>query len=319
VFATLSDVALAVSDILVDSNRIAVLSTLTTKDRTGWFGRPATGGAVEYRLLLLLTIVCGKIVRDERIYDSAGVVDRLEKAALDEELKTAAEVQRTLLARCAVRRRSFRAAGKSIPCRAIGGDFFDFVDLPSGDFGILMGDVSGKGPAAALLAALLLGMFDTDALAGGPAQIVSGVNRRLLARGLQPRYVTLVYAVLSPAGDLVYSNAGHNPPALFTRRGLRRLTAGGPVVGLLPDARYEEESLKIEQGDTLVMFTDGVIEARNAADEEFGEERLLGGLANLPDVNPDAVLEQTFEAIRSFCKQTDQADDISMTVARFIR
>ncbi len=91
------------------------------------------------------------------------------------------------------------------------------------------------------------------------------------------------------------------------------------MVGLLPDARYEEESLKLEPGDTLVMFTDGVIEARNAADEEFGEERLLSGLANVIDVDLDAVLEQTFEAIRCFCTETNQADDISMTVTRFMR
>src|SRR6266852_9529331 len=221
-FSTLADIAIEVSNVLVDGDRIAVLSTIATTVRIGWFGRPATGGPISYRLVLLFTVADGKIVHDERIYDSAGVLERLEKSRLDKELRTAAEVQRALSPRTAHRGRFCESVGDSVPCRAIGGDFFEFVELPSGDIGIAIGDVAGKGPAAALLAAMLQGMFAAAAPAGGgPAVTLSRMNQWLFVRGLESRFATLVYGVLSSDGRLVYSNAGHNPPALLARDGIR--------------------------------------------------------------------------------------------------
>jgi steroid delta-isomerase-like uncharacterized protein len=316
--STFADVAVDISDILVDGARVAVLSTITTTDWNAWFGRPATGGAISYRLVLLLTVEGGKIIQDERIYDSAGVLERLEKARLDKELRTAAEVQRALLPRTAQLGRFCESVGDSVPCRAIGGDFFEFVELPSGDAGIVMGDVAGKGPAAALLAAMLQGMFAVEAPAGdGPALTLSRINRRLAARHLESRFVTLVYGVLSPDGRLVYSNAGHNPPVLVTRDGIRRLTTGGPILGTFVDAAFEEETLRLHDQDTLVMFTDGVTEARNAVDEEFGEHRLLACLRTDDAFSPTVLLNRIFAAVREFCQKADQSDDITMTVTRF--
>jgi len=100
-FATFADVTVDVADVVVEADRIAVLSTLRTVDRSGWFGLPATGGPISYRLVLLLTLANRRIVRDERIYDSTGVLERLEKARIDKELRTAAELQRALLPRTA--------------------------------------------------------------------------------------------------------------------------------------------------------------------------------------------------------------------------
>src|SRR5712692_11473150 len=289
-FSTFTDVTVEISNVLVDGDRIAVLSTLATTDRAGWFGRPATGGSISYRLVLLLTVADGKIVHDERIYDSAGVLERLEKVRLDKELRTAADVQRALLSRTAQLGRFCESVGDSIPCRAIGGDFFEFVELPFGDAGIVMGDVAGKGPAAALLAAMVQGMFAVEATAGdGPAVTLSRINRRLAARRLEARFVTLVYGILSSDGRLVYSNAGHNPPTLVTRDGIRRLTAGGPILGVFVDAAFEEETLHLHHQDTLVMFTDGVTEARRADDEEFGEHRLMACLSTDAASSPRCV------------------------------
>jgi predicted ester cyclase len=317
-FSTFSDLALEVSDVLVDGDRIAILGTVTTTDRVGWFGLPATGGPIVYRLVLLLTVAGGRIVRDERMYDSTGVVERLEKARLDKELKTAADVQRTLLSRTAYTGRFCESFGDSVPCRAIGGDFFEFVELPSGDAGIAMGDVAGKGPAAALLAALLQGMFAIEATSGsGPAVILSRINRRLTARRLESRFATLVYGVLSSDGRLVYSNAGHNPPALVARDGIRRLTTGGPILGAFGDAVFEEETLSLDDRATLVMFTDGVTEARNPSDEEFGEHRLMTCLSAGASSPPGILLHRIFDAVREFGKQADQSDDITVTVTRF--
>jgi steroid delta-isomerase-like uncharacterized protein len=317
-FATLTDVAVEIMDALVDGDRVAVIGTITSTDRRGWFGQPATGSIIRYRLVMIFTLANGRIIHDERIYDSAGVLDRLEKARLDKELRTAAEVQRALLARTTHAASFCESAGSSSPCRAIGGDFFEFLDLPTGDVGILMGDVAGKGPAAALLAAMLQGMFVADApIGGGPAATLARINTRLAARQIGSRFATLVYAVLSPDGTLTYANAGHNPPALLSRGGLHRLTVGGPILGMFEQATFDQDTLQLYAGDTLVMFTDGVTEARDAGDEEFGEIRMLACLAGKASSPPAALLGDIFDAVRAFCQQADQSDDITVTVTRY--
>jgi ketosteroid isomerase-like protein len=316
-FATFADFAVEITDILVDGHRIAVLSAIETMDRLGWFGLRATGSPISYRLVLLFTIENGKIVRDERIYDSAGILERLEKARLDKELRTAAEVQRALLARTTYRAAFCESIGDSVPCRAIGGDFFEFIELPAGGVGLAMGDVAGKGPAAALLASLLQGMFAVEASTGdGPAATLNRINQRLAARRLESRFATVVYAVLSPDGRLTYANAGHNPPALLTREGIRRLDVGGPILGAFANVTYEQETLTLRDGDMLTMFTDGVTEARNAGDEEFGEHRLLACL-NAAPAQPAALLNHIFGAVRGFCGDAEQTDDITVAVTSF--
>jgi sigma-B regulation protein RsbU (phosphoserine phosphatase) len=316
-FSMFSDIALDIGDVLADGDRIAMLGRVRSTDRVGWFGLPPTGSPIDYRMAMLLTVAGGKIVRDERMYDSAGVVERLEKARVDKELQTAAVVQRALLSRTAHVNASSESIGDSLPCRAIGGDFFEFIDLPGGDVAIAMGDVAGKGPAAALLASMLQGMIAADGSIGdGAAATLGRVNRRLAARQLDARFVTLVYAVLSPDGRLTYSNAGHNAPAVVTRGGIRRLSAGGPILGAFPYLTFDEERLQLAANDTIVMFTDGVTEARNPAGEEFGEERLLASLSRAPDSTPGRVLRLVFEAVKEFCGQAEQSDDITVTVTR---
>ena len=316
-FTTAPDFSAEISHVLADGDRVAVLSSVSTTDRGGWFGLPATGGPIGYKLVLLFTLADGRVVRDERIYDSAGVAERLEKIRLDKELRTAADVQRTLLSRTRHVTDTAETVGDSVPCRAIGGDFFEFIDLPDRAVGVAMGDVSGKGPAAALLAAMVQGMFVTEApRAGGPAETVTQINRCLARRSLGARFATLVYGVLSPDGRFVYTNAGHNAPAVLTRDGLVRLTAGGAMVGMFEDAAFDEGEVRLERGDTIVCFTDGVTEARNRADEEFGEARLLDCIADR-GAAPRALLDRVFGAVREFCGGAEQADDVTVAVTRF--
>src|SRR5262249_41202072 len=317
-FSMFADITIEVSDVLIDGDRVAILSTIWTTDRVGWFGLPATGAPINYRLLFLWTMVDGKIVRDERIYDSAGVVERLEKARLDKELRMAGDVQRALLSRHELRGSFSESVGDSVPCRAIGGDFFEFVDLPSGNLGVVVGDVAGKGPAAALLASMIQGMLAVEAPAvASPAAVVSRMNEHLVARHIESRFATLVYAVLSADGSLVYSNAGHNPPVLLARAGICRLRTGGPILGSFAGTTFEEETVHLDSGDTFVMFTDGVTEARNASDEEFGEARLLACLGEASGCPPDALVKRVFSEVRAFCQHTEQTDDVTVTVTRF--
>ncbi len=322
-FSSLANITVDVSTVLVDGDRVAVLCTLTSSDLPSWFGRASLGVPISYRLVLLLTIAGGRVVHDQRIYDSAGLLERLEKVRIDQELETAAEVQRALQSRTTAAGSFYESVGHSVPCRAIGGDFFDFIDLPSGSLGIVMGDVAGKGPAAALLAALIQGMLESDVHADGPAGVLTRVNRRLIARDFGARFATLVYAVLSPDGRLVYSNAGHNPPVILQGvprlqpSDVRRLTSGGPILGTFSSASFDEGVVEMRRGDALVMFTDGLTEARNANDEEFGENRLLECLVERQGDGPDLLLGRIFDAVRTFCGKEEQRDDITATVSRF--
>ena len=317
-FSKFPDWTVTGSDVMVDGNRVLFFGITSFTDNQGWFGLPPTGEHVSYRNLLLLTLVDGKVVREERLYDIGAVVGILEKVRLEQELKTAAQVQSSLLSRTVRQGSYYEAIGDSAPCRTIGGDFFEFTEKSSGELAIAIGDVAGKGPPAALLAAMLQGMLAVEAQGqANPAAVMSRLNRALLGRRLAAQYATLVYGVLSPDGRFTYCNAGHNPPILFTGNRVLRLHTGGLVVGGLPEATFEEECIELQPGDTVVLFTDGVTEARNSDGEEFGEERLMACLAASRKESAPVIVKSVLQAVREYCGETHPADDITVTATRF--
>ncbi len=319
VFAAFPDWTVEVADVLVDGDRVAFLGTALATDRNGWFGQPATGERISYRAMIILTLAQGKIARDERIYDLTNMLARLEKARIQKELKLAAEVQRALLPRSQHSTPFCEAVGDSLPCRMIGGDFFEFIDLPSGRLGIVLGDVAGKGPAAALLAAMIQGMITSVAQSeASPPLVLASLNRSLLRRRLEPRFATLVYGILSGDGQLVYSLAGHNPPMLVTREGVRRLTSGGPVLGAFGESTFDAETAYLSTGESILIFSDGLTEARNAQDQEFGEERLMSSAVRRSQQSADEMLKGVLQCVQEFCQGTTQTDDITLTVTRFL-
>jgi sigma-B regulation protein RsbU (phosphoserine phosphatase) len=128
-----------------------------------------------------------------------------------------------------------------------------------------------------------------------------------------------MYGVLAPDGRLTYSNAGHNPPIVIGRSGIRRLETGGLILGLFPHATYEEETLQLEEGDTLVIFSDGVTEATNQAGEEFGEQRLLPCIEQNRDSTPEVLLDRILETVKTFAESAAQPDDLTALVLRYGR
>jgi steroid delta-isomerase-like uncharacterized protein len=318
IFSLFPDWAVQVGDVMVDGDRVAFLGTATATDRNGWFGQPPTGDRIEYRAIIYLTFADGKIVRDERVYDLTGVLQRLEKARIDKELQMAADVQRTLLAHTRHLTSFCEATADSIPCRAIGGDFFELGQLAWGDFLVALGDVAGKGPASALLAAMIQGMLAIELQAEfRPSAVLAHLNQILVRRGLEARFATLVIGRLSPDGKFVYSNAGHNPPLLLARDGIRRLTMGGPVLGALAESTFEEDSLLLNQQDTIVMFSDGVTEALDSTSTEFGEERLISCASELVSHSASDVLQGILTAVQDFSRGTTPADDMTVAVTKF--
>ncbi len=239
----------------------------------------------------------------------------------EQELRIAAEIQQALLPPRIRAGSGYAAAGASIPCRTIGGDFFEYFDLPGERVGFALGDVAGKGPSAAILAAMVQGIFTTHVDADdGPAATLSRVNQALYRRAIATRFATIAYMVLTPDGALVSCSAGHNPAYLLGRDGaVRRLEKGGLMVGAFGDAAYEEEAVTLQAGDTLVLFSDGVTDAESPTGEQFGEERLYSVLVDREAGHtPEEILERVLHATRLFAAGHPPADDITVLVVRYL-
>jgi len=240
-----------------------------------------------------------------------------EKARTDRDLRIAADIQRALLPEPRHARPTSDLAAVALPCRTVGGDFFDYLDVGDEAFGFALGDVSGKGPPAALLAAVVQSHFVAHApISRNPAETMHRINAALLRRAIEARFATMCYGVVAPDGRFSYCNAGQEPPLVIARDRLRWLETGGPVLGLLPGACYEYETLTLGAGDLVVIFSDGVTEARNTADEEFGRARVLEAVQGCHGSTPDVVLDRLLSAVHRFSAGAPQADDLTALVFR---
>jgi sigma-B regulation protein RsbU (phosphoserine phosphatase) len=274
----------------------------------GSFLSGSTRGALE-----TLATEAAVAIENARLYR-----ETMEKAKMEQEMRIAAEIQQALLPRAGHSGAFFRTAASSLPCRSIGGDFYDYVDLPTGAFGFALGDVAGKGPPAALLSAMMQGIFAAQAAASDtPSQTIARVNLALYKRGIESRFVTLMYGSLEPDARLTYCNAGHNPPLVVGAAGVRRLEVGGPIVGLFEGAVFQEETVVLAPGDWLIVFSDGVSEAMSASGEEYGEERILAVAEKQTSVAPSDMLQAIFADVRAFTKGAAQSDDITVLVLRY--
>ena len=251
-------------------------------------------------------------IESARLYAQAA-----EGAKLEHDLRLAAEVQRAMLPEPRLSGPTFDLAAVAVPCRMVGGDFFDYLELGPDTFGFALGDVAGKGPSAALLAAAVQSNFVAQAsVAADPADLLARLNRALLRRAVEARFATLFFGTLSTDGLLRCANAGQDPPVLIRRDGMHPLEAGGPVLGLLPMAAYQFETRTLDPGDLVVVFSDGVCEARNPDDDEFGRERLLSTLLDAHGQSADVVLDRLIASVRSFARHAAQADDLTALVVR---
>ncbi len=203
-------------------------------------------------------------------------VEQSEKL-MELELSQASEIQATLLPTEAPLYPGYDLAGTNLPCRTVGGDYFDFVPYADGRVALAVGDVSGKGlPAALLMSSLQARVQMLRETAPDPASAVTLLNRNLAERCPIGKFITFFYALLDPVtGKLTYSNAGHNYPLLLRANGeVEQLSGGGMVLGLFPMSHYESRETNLEPGDMLALYSDGVTEACSPSDEEFGEEGL---------------------------------------------
>ncbi len=270
---------------------------------------PETGATLD-----ALAAEAAVAIDNARLYRAA-----MDKARLDQEMATAAQIQRALLPTRSRTGPFFDAAAEMLPCLSIGGDFFEYIDLPEGRFGFALGDVSGKGPPAALLGALTQGSLAAQtAVASGPADALTRLNTALVRRAIEGRFVTLFYAQLGPDGILTFCNGGHNPPFLVDARGgVRRLETGGMPMGLFDGLPFAEESVRMEPGDFLVLFSDGVSEALDPHENEFEDARILESIAGAPAREAAAQLDHLLSSVKTFTAGAPQNDDVTVLVVAY--
>ena len=245
--------------------------------------------------------------------------DRL--VAITRELEVATQVQMSILPRDHASSENHEIQAMMIPAREIGGDFYNFFSLDDALIGLIIADVSGKGIPAALFTmvtqTLLKGAVRNFA---SPARCLSEVNELLAEDNETCVFVTVFYGILDLRdGTFRYCNGGHNPPRLV--RGDSQVealpTTGNVVLGVFPGHDYADGEVRLAPGDSLFLYTDGITEAQNARNEEFGEERLDEKLANLGQASARDVVNEVVDAVHVFAEDTPQSDDITCIALRF--
>jgi serine phosphatase RsbU (regulator of sigma subunit) len=223
-----------------------------------------------------------------------------------QELSIAASIQQRLMAVTIPEVPFAKLRGRNVSCKEIGGDFFDALNTPDG-LAVVLADVSGKGVSAALLASTLQGMVYSHLLAGMPLpDIVGAVNRFFTQKHIGEKYATVIIARISPTGVLEYVNCGHIQPLIVSQQSVSRPEHGNLPVGLLGDAVYTSDRCQMKPGDRLILVTDGVTEAENAAGDFFDNERLEAVSLR------GSSLEDIFSAVSEFCAGTPLGDDCTV-------
>ena len=219
-----------------------------------------------------------------------------------EELALAARIQSELMSIRLPSVSYARLTGKTLPCRAIGGDFFDAIALTDAICAVVA-DVSGKGIPAAIVAAMLQGIIHAEIQAYKPLSTIATTVNDFLCSRTTGKFATMVLLKIWENGRLEYLNCGHVPPLLVTEVGVHQLEGGNTVVGLIPAAQYTSETCRLTPGNRLMIFTDGITEAENSQGEQFGDTALECMLCSV-----DSVLEQ----LTSFQGSLERSDDCTL-------
>jgi len=277
---------------------------------------------LEVRLLHLETRNYSKVLEETvRELEASREVIRLktlaERKRSEGELALAQETQESLLPRCLPQFENFRIHAFNSPTRYVGGDFYDFLQLSSGEWMGVLADVSGKGISAALLSSMVLGALSMEFHSGTqPQEVLNRVNRLLCEKSLPFQFVTLFLFLLSPDGMGQFISAGHNPAYLFrsATRKIEELASDAYVLGMFDCASYQSRTFHLNKGDILVVYSDGLTDAQNQKEEMFGEERLIEIIQQEAPSGSHALEQEFLKAIEEFTQGVPQTDDITFVL-----
>lgn len=296
--------------LMVKSNLIGILTVYNKKDEEGFTES-------DQRLLSIIASQSAQVVENVRLYEEEQAYREMQQ-----ELELAAEIQKKLLPIESPEVDGYRIGGKNKTAFSVGGDYFDFIRIDEGRWAICLGDVSGKGMPAALLMANLQAILRSHLISRiSPGEILKIANEQLFKHTDAEKFATFFLGILDPAAHVLrYSNGGHEYPYLVSREGkLQRLQSGGLPLGLLNQQEYQEDTVDMEIGDCLCIYSDGITESMNIEEEEFGEQRLQEILLKGQQDNdePDQLIDRIFAASIKHRGQRQLFDD--MTAVAVVR
>jgi len=276
--------------------------------------RPAAFSKLDRQLLDAFTDQAASILDNARL-----VARERERQRLEQEINIARDIQQALLPRNFRDYPHLSVTGCNFPCLSVGGDYFDVFPLGENRTAFLIADVSGKGLGAALLTTMLQGVLSGMTLGTDPARLFNHLNTFLCDHAEVGRYATMFFGILDENGGLEYINAGHPSPILIRQNGSAEeaFTEGSFPVGLVPHAEYFTAAVKLEPGDTLVLFSDGVTEAMDPKEDFFGIPRLVQLLTGQNDTPLDELQKLLLEAVENFSRGASQADDLTLLLVRY--
>jgi phosphoserine phosphatase RsbU/P len=245
-------------------------------------------------------------------------MELIEKNRMERELQLGREIQSRLFPSPPVDVRDTEIVAMCQPCYEVGGDYYDFIELPDGDLGLAIGDVSGKGVAAALIMSSVQAALRVAApIENDLTRLVARLNALLFRMARGRKYATFFFGRYNPStGELRYVNAGHNPPFLCSPGGLQQLDSTGRPIGILPDSTFAEATVMIEPESTLFLYTDGLNEAGNPEEDEFGMDRLTALVRESCGYALSDVPSRILDAITAFENGAHATDDKTMVAMR---
>jgi serine phosphatase RsbU (regulator of sigma subunit)/predicted ester cyclase len=307
---------------------VTTFAASATHDRGEWMGFVPTGKEFKALLVLIHRIVGGKIA--EEWSQGSGLAElthqrleqeRIERERIEQELRVARSIQQASLPNEVPTLEGWQISPYYQPAREVGGDFYDFHLLSEGRLGVVVGDATGKGVPAALVMSTTCGMLQLAARALGsssPGEVLAHVNETLVARIPSNMFVTCFYAILDPeSASLTYANAGHDPP--YMRRSnddAEELRARGMPLGLMARMEYEEQGTSLNEGESVLFYSDGLVEAHDPEGEMFGFPRLRA-LVDRHGEEERALGDSLMEELHSFVGEDwEQEDDITLLTLR---
>jgi serine phosphatase RsbU (regulator of sigma subunit)/predicted ester cyclase len=322
-----SDIRIRVEDQVAAGDKVVTrFIGHLTHDRRELMGVAPTGMELTNRVIVIHRISGGKIAEEWGVGTSISEVregamarlvhqaqERLERERLEHELRVARRIQQASLPKEVPELAGWQIAHHYQPAREVGGDFYDFLELGDGHLGLVVGDATGKGMPAALVMSTTLGMLRAVAPSlDSPGEVLRRINEALSARIPPSTFVTCFYAILEPeSGRLLYANAGHNLPCRRHDGQADELRARGMPLGLIPGMAYEEKEAMLETGDSVLFYSDGLVEAHDPQREMFGFPRLRRLVAE--HAEESSLVDFLMDELRSFTgKGWEQEDDITL-------
>ncbi len=269
-------------------------------------------------MFIFAFIISNLIKERETAEERDKYFDELERKRY--ELKMAHDIQQSFLPDAIPFLKGFELAAQNLPAKEVGGDFYDFIPISEDKIGVTIADVSGKGVPAALFMALSRTIVRANATRSPDVVgVIQDANRLITADAKSGMFVTLFYAILDlREKTLTYVNAGHNPPVMFKGKTseLIMLRAKGIALGAMEDIQLEERKIILKGGDMVVFYTDGVTEAEDEKERQFGQERLFKTIKKNHNLSANDMIEKIEEAVLSFCGKQPQFDDITLMVLK---